>query len=148
MRVSRFRKVAIAGGAGLVALTFSLPVFATAARVKGKFKPADSGSVVLGSAKVKPLSGGVQRVGLTLQHVWVDDYAVYLGTFTDANGDGQPQAAELAVTAVPGCDLSMPTKKGHDGCVGDATLAVQPNIVLLAVPGAGGPSYVAWAHLK
>jgi hypothetical protein len=148
MRVSLMRKVALAGGAGLLALTFSLPAFATAARVKGKFKPAESGSVVLGSAKAKPMGGGVQRVGLTLQHVWVNDYAVYVGTFTDGNGDNKPQAAELTVTAVPGCDLSLPSKKGHDGCVGDATLAVQPNIVLLAVPGTDGREYVAWAHLK
>jgi len=142
------RTAAVAGTAGLIALAMSAPAFATATRVKGKFKPADSGSVVLGAARAKPMGGGVQRVGLTLQHVWVKDYEVYAGAFTDANGDGKPQPAELQVSAVPGCDLSMPTPKGHDGCVGDVTLAVHPNIVLLAVPGGSGPSYEAWAMLK
>src|SRR4051812_27140524 len=115
------RKVAFVVAVGALAVFLALPAGASAARVKGKFVVTDANSV-LGSAKAKPMGGDVQRVGLTLQHVRRADYTVYLGSFVDGNGNGAPDAGEeRGPIAVPGCDLSHPSKKGHAGCVGFVT---------------------------
>lgn len=144
------RRVALVLVLALGALAITAVGNASSQRVKGKFIPAESGSPVLGSAHVRPMGGGVWRTNLTLQHVWKSDYKVYLGTFVDANDDGVPQASEKhAPVAVPSCDLSHPTKKGHAGCGrADATVVGTPYIVYLAVPGGSGPLFEAWANVK
>ncbi len=154
MESKEARKVAAGAFVSVVAVVAALavvaPAGATAARVKGKFIPAESGSPVLGSAHVAPQSDRTWRVGLTLQHVWRADYAVYVGSFVDANGDGVAQPDEQrAPVLVPECDLSHPTRKGHAGCVGTAAVEGTPDIVYLAVPAPpGASSFSAWAHLK
>jgi hypothetical protein len=144
------RKVALILLLALGALAITAVGFASSQRVKGKFVPAESGSPVLGSAHVRPMGSGVWRTNLTLQHVWKSDYTVYVGTFVDANGDGAPQAGEKQTpVAVPTCDLSHPTKKGHAGCGrADATMVGTPYVVYLAVPGDAGPVFEAWANVK
>ncbi len=131
------------------ALSTAVPAHASMDRVRGKFVPEQSGAPVLGSAKVRPVPGApnVWRSLLTLQHVRRTDYKLFIGRFTDTNGDGQPQASELDVVPVASCDLSTPTRKGHESCGrADARFVGVPNIAVLEVPPGTGPD--AYALLK
>ncbi len=134
------RKLTLTLSAGAMALflLFSTSAGATAARVKGKFPPIpDKATAVLGSAKAKPMGDGVQRVGLTLQHVWRADYRVWINTYVDANGNGAVDPAEIqGARWVDDCDLSQPSKKGHAGCVAYLTLVGTPFEIRLVAPGA------------
>jgi hypothetical protein len=145
------RKTGLLLTAALVlgALALAVPAHASMDRVRGKFVPSQSGAPVLGSAKVRPLPGApnVWRTLLTLQHVRRSDYTLFIGRFTDANGDQKPQASELDLVPVASCDLTSPTKKGHEGCGrADATYPGMPNIAVLRVPAGTGPDAYALLH--
>ena len=76
---------------------------------------------------------------------------VYVATFVDTNGNGQPDlVSELrGPTLVPDCKLETPTKKGHESCVGDATLPGRPYAVDLGATNPDGSvNFVAHAAVK
>lgn len=147
------RKAGMVLGACALALVMTVPAGAAQARVKGKFvvpPGQDPKTSILGSAKVKPMPDGTWRTGLTLQHVFRSDLSVYVATFVDSNGNGLPDLpSELrGPTLVPDCKLDTPSKKGHEGCVGYATLEGRPYDVALGAPQAGGVAFVAHAPVK
>ena len=147
-----FRKVAFFGLAAMTAASlFVGTADARATRVKGKFKVADSGSPVLGSAKIRPMGGGVWLADLTLQHVRRSDYQLWVDVFADLNGDEQVDAGEQrGAVHFATCDLSRPTKKGHAGCHSDADIGAgnTPYAARLVPDQSAGDAPSAIAYLK